>query len=177
MGTMNNKMKKYNITIKQLFDAILKLNAEQQTKVMIYIEELLHDNKRMFVRRQCDIPINYAAQNRVYSERITDISQNGLFIATNQALAVGEEIMLSFNMQGYDRPFKIKGVIAHSSRRGIGVEFRQVNTYLAEMLGVIVERMNPKIVHPNQPGLGAKFRENKPYISEVLSIVSGRVRK
>jgi hypothetical protein len=80
-------------------------------------------------------------------------------------------------MQGYDRPFKIKGKIVHSSRRGIGVEFRQVNPYLAEMLGVIVERMNAKIVHSNQSGIRVEFREIKPYISEMLSVLSGRVRK
>ena len=106
MGTTNNKGKKYNIVIKKLFDAILKLNEEQQMQVMIYVEELLADNKRTFVRKACDISINHATQNRVYSERITDISKNGLFIETKTPLNVGEVIMLSFNMQGYDRPFK-----------------------------------------------------------------------
>ena len=133
MGTINNKAKKYNIVIKKLFDAILKLNEEQQMQVMIYVEELLADNKRTFVRKACDIPISYATQNRVYSDRITDISKNGLFIETKTPLNVGEVIMLSFNMQGYDRPFKIKGEVAHSNQRGIGVEFRENNLYICKV--------------------------------------------
>jgi hypothetical protein len=92
MGTINNRLKKYNTNIKKLFDAIIKLNAEQQTKVMNYVEELLTDNKRMSVRKPCDIPINYATQNRVFSDTITDISKNGLFIETNQAINVGKKL-------------------------------------------------------------------------------------
>jgi len=177
MGTINNGLKKYNTNIKKLFDAIIKLNAGQQTKVMNYVEELLTDNKRMSVRKPCDIPINYATQNRVYSDTITDISKNGLFIETNQALNVGEEIMLSFNMQGYDRPFKIKGKIARSGRNGVGVEFRHVNPYVAEMLGVIVERLNAKIVPSNQADIGVEFREIKTYVSEMPRVLPGGGKK
>ena len=141
MGISDNKFKKYNITIKKLFDAILKLSQEQQTQVMIYVEELLAENKRISVRKACKIPISYATQNRIYSDNIADISKSGLFIETKRPLDVGEEIVLSFNMHGYDRPFKIKGNIVRSNQQGIGVEFKEVNPYIAEMLGALVERI------------------------------------
>ena len=141
MRISNNKIKKYNIVIKKLFDAILKLSQEQQTQVMIYMEELLAENKRISVRKECKIPISYAAQNRIYSDNVADISNSGLFIETKGPLTVGEEIVLSFNMHGYDRPFKIKGNIVRSNQQGIGVEFNEVNPYIAEMLGALVERI------------------------------------
>ncbi len=74
MGIFNNKFKKYNITIKKLFDAILELNQEQQAQVLIYVEELLAENRRISVRKACKIPISYATQNRIYSDNIADIS-------------------------------------------------------------------------------------------------------
>ena len=141
MGISDNKFKKYNITIKKLFDAILKLSQEQQTQVMIYVEELLAENKRISVRKACNIPISYATQNRIYSDNIADISKSGLLIETKRPLNVGEEIVLSFNMHGYDRPFKIKGNIVRSNQQGIGVEFKKVKPYIAEMLGALVERI------------------------------------
>lgn len=177
METTKNKGKKYNIAIKKLFDGILKLNEEQQKQVMLYVEELLTENKRTLVRKACDIPISYATQNRVYSARITDISKNGLFIETKTPLNVGEVIMLSFNMQGYDRPFKIKGKVAHSNQRGIGVEFREANLYIAEMLGALVERIKGNIAHSKKYGISVGFREVKPYIDEMLSVLSERVRR
>ncbi len=141
MESLNNKFKKYNIIIKKLFDAILKLSQEQQTQVMIYVEELLAENKRISVRKACKIPISYATQNRIYSDNIADISKSGLFIETRRPLDVGEKIVLSFNMHGYDRPFKIKGNIVRSNQQGIGVEFDEVKPYIAEMLGTLVERI------------------------------------
>ena len=141
MRIFNNKLKKYNITIKKLFDAILKLSQEQQTQVMIYIEELLAENKRISVRKACNIPISYATQNRIYSDNIADISKSGLFIKTKKPLDVGEEIVLSFNMHGYDRPFKIKGNIVRSNQQGLGVEFKDDKPYITEMLGSLVERI------------------------------------
>ena len=141
MGISNNKVKKYNITVKKLFDAILKLNQEQQTQVMIYVEELLAENKRISVRKACNIPISYATQDRIYSDNISDISKSGLFIETRRPLNVGEEIVLTFNMHGYDRAFKINGDIVRSNQQGIGVEFKEVKPYIAEMLGALVERI------------------------------------
>ncbi|MGI9569353.1 MAG: PilZ domain-containing protein, partial [Desulfobulbia bacterium] len=70
-----------------------------------------------------------------------DISKSGLLIETKRPLNVGEEIVLSFHMQGYDRPFKIKGNIVRSNQQGIGVEFKEVKPYIAEMLGALVERI------------------------------------
>jgi len=141
MGISNNKVKKYNISIKKLFDAILKLSQEQQSQAMIYVEELLAENKRISVRKACNIPISYATQDRIYSDNIADISKSGLLIETKRPLNVGEEIVLSFNMQGYDRAFKIKGNIVRSNQQGIGVEFKEVKPYIAEMLGALVERI------------------------------------
>jgi Tfp pilus assembly protein PilZ len=108
---------------------------------MIYVEELLAENKRISVRKACKIPISYATQNRIFSDNIADISNSGLFIETKTPLEVGEEIVLSFNMHGYDRPFKIKGNIVRSNQQGIGVEFKEGKPYIAEMLGALVERI------------------------------------
>jgi len=141
MESFFNKFEKYNITIKKLFDVILKLNQEQQTQLMIHVEKLLAENKRISVRKAHKIPISYATQNRIYSGNIADISRSGLFIETNRPFNIGEEIILSFNMQGYDRPFKIKGNIVRSNQQGIGVQFKEVKPYIAEMLGALVERI------------------------------------
>ena len=98
MSIFNKKFKKYNVTLKKLFDAILSLSHEQQTQVMVFVEQLLAENKRISVRKACDIPISYATQNRIYSDNITDISKSGLFIETMMPLNVGEEVVLSFSV-------------------------------------------------------------------------------
>ena len=141
MKSLYGKNRKYNITIKKLFDAILKLSQEQQERLIIYVEEFIAENKRISIRKAYKIPISYATQNRIYSDNISDISESGLFIETNRPFNIGEDIILSFNMHGYDRPFKVKGKIVRSNQQGIGVEFKEIKPYIAEMLGALVKRI------------------------------------
>ena len=132
---------KYDLIVKKLFDAILSLDRKQQMQVLSYVEGLIIENKREYARKQCDIPVTYAAINRIYSDNITNISKNGIFIETNRSLQIGETIPLSFNMQGYDRPFKIRGIVVRSNLSGVGVEFKEIRPYIAQMLGSLVERI------------------------------------
>jgi Tfp pilus assembly protein PilZ len=148
MEIIEKKIKKYDITIKKLFDNILNLSHEQQIQVLNYVEELIVENKRKSDRKQCNIQIRYATKKLISSDTIMDISQSGLFIKTSdlfiktrRSINVGEEIKLSFNMDGYDRPFKIKGKVVRSTQEGIGIEFEELNPYIAEMLGALVDRM------------------------------------
>ena len=136
------------VTTKKLFDAIIKLNHQQQAQVLSYVGEMLSKEKsvaedqRKSGRKLCDISVNYAAENRIFSDKIKDISKNGLFIESGRPLNVGEEVALSFMLQGYDRPFKVKGKIVRSNQLGFGLEFREIKPYIAEMLGALIERMN-----------------------------------
>jgi Tfp pilus assembly protein PilZ len=137
----NTKIKKYNLAISKLFETILKLDQDRQERVLRYAEKLLYEDKRLAVRKACEIPINFCIRNCIYAESIRDISQNGLFIETKKPLAVGDDIYMSFNMQGYDRPFKISGVIVQRNRMGVGVEFKEVRPYIEQMLIALIKRL------------------------------------
>ena len=124
-----------------MFDTILKLDRDQQERVLNYAEDLLYEDKRVAVRKKCEIPINYASYYRINTGQISNISQSGLFIETNNSLKVGDDIYMSFNMKGYDSPFKLKGVIVYRNRMGVGVEFKDVRPYIEQMLGALVRRL------------------------------------
>ena len=135
------KFNKYSLTIPKLFETILKLDQNQQERVLEYAENLLYEDKRVSIRKGCNIPINYATQDRIETDYTANISQSGVFIETNNPLKVGDNIYMSFNMQGYDRPFKLKGVIVYRNRMGVGVEFKDVRPYIEQMLGALVRRL------------------------------------
>ena len=135
------KFNKYSLTIPKLFETILKLDQNQQERVLEYAENLLYEDKRVSIRKGCNIPINYATQDRIETDYIANISQSGVFIETNNPLNVGDDIFISFNMQGYDRPFKFKGVVVFRSLLGVGVEFKEARPYIEQMLGTLVNRL------------------------------------
>jgi len=78
---------------------------------------------------------------RSYSIHIKNISPNGLVIETQRPLFVGDEIVMAFRLEGFDKPFKVRGEIAHATRSGVGVEFKDISPYIEEMLRNVIKGM------------------------------------
>ena len=134
--------KKYSTLIYKLFNIVLSLSEEQQMALLKHAEELFLEEKRLFTRRDCKIPVYYATYDRVYSDYIKNISRSGLFIKTQRPLFVGEEISMTFRLKGFDKSIKIKGEVSHATRAGIGVEFKDASPFLMEVLGILIDQID-----------------------------------
>jgi len=141
MGAEKKAVKKYNVVISKLFQVVINLDEEQQEALLYHAEELLSKEKRLGIRKSCTIPINFAAYDRVYSNHIKNISPNGLFIETQRPLLVGDEIIMTFRLEGLDKPLKLRGEIAHATRIGVGVEFKDISPYIEELLRTVIKGM------------------------------------
>ena len=141
MNKQDQVLKKYNVVISKLFQIILELSEEQQLALLRHAEDIYADEQRHSIRKSCNIPVSYATDYRVYSNHIKNISQTGLFIETQRPLIVGDEIVMTFSIEGFDKPFKMRGDIAHTSRTGVGVEFKNTNLYLREMIELLLKQM------------------------------------
>jgi Tfp pilus assembly protein PilZ len=141
MGVQNQAPKKYNVAISKLFQIVIGLTEEQQLSLLRHAEDLFAREKRINIRKSCNIPVNYATDYRVYTNHIKNISQSGLFIETQRPLIVGDEIIMAFRLDGFNKPLKIKGEIAHATRKGVGVEFRDISPYIEEMIDILLKQM------------------------------------
>jgi len=141
MSSQNQTTKKYNVVISKLFQIVIDLTEEQQLELLRYAEDLFFKEKRLHIRKSCDIPVNYATDYRVYTNHIKNISRSGLFIETQRPLMVGDEILMTFRLEGFNKPLKIKGEIAHATRKGVGVEFKDVSPYIEEMIDILLKGM------------------------------------
>ena len=133
--------KKYSVVVPKLFNLILNMNHAQQVRLFEKAEELFSKERRVYQRKSCRIPVRYATYDRIFSNYITNMSQNGIFIETQKPLFVGEEVILDFKLEGFNEPLKITGKVAHATRAGIGVEFKNVDPKLAERMGLIIDQM------------------------------------
>ena len=133
-------IKQYNVTISKLIKLILDLNEEHQEALLKKGQELLSKEKRA-PRKSCRIPVKYATFDRVYSDRIMNISQSGVFIETRRPIFVGEEILMDFQIEGVNKPLKIEGKVVHTSSRGVGIEFKNVDPTLSQIMPAIFDLM------------------------------------
>ncbi len=133
--------KKYRVVVPKLFNLILNMNHTQQVRLLEKAEELSSKERRVYQRKSCWIPVRYATYDRIFSNYITNMSQNGIFIETQKPLYVVEEVILHFKLEGFNEPLKITGEVAHTTRAGIGVEFKDVHPKLAERMGLIIDQV------------------------------------
>ena len=77
MSAQNQTNKKYNVVISKLFQIVLDLTEEQQLLLLRHAEDLFAKEKRLNIRKSCDIPVNYATDYRVYTNHIKNISRSG----------------------------------------------------------------------------------------------------
>jgi Tfp pilus assembly protein PilZ len=134
------KTKQYNVTISKLIELILNLNEEHQKALLKKGRELLSKEKRA-PRKSCRIPVKYKTFDRVYSDQIMNISQSGVFIETRKPLFVGEDILMDFKVEGVKRALKIEGKVVHASNRGVGIEFKNVDPALSQLMPAIFDLM------------------------------------
>jgi Tfp pilus assembly protein PilZ len=80
---------------------------------------------RKHPRKTCSIPLKYETKSLLYQGIIENLSQGGLFIKTQNSVAVGQRIKvaipLPLNKDG--KLIKIIGIVAWSNPVGFGVKF------------------------------------------------------
>jgi Tfp pilus assembly protein PilZ len=141
MSTQEQTQKEKNATLTKLFQIAIELNEDQQKELLAHAEQLLIEDKRENIRQSCNIPVSYAANDRVYSNQITNISANGLFIETRRSLLRGDEVIMAFKLEGFDKSLRLKGEVARANQAGVGVAYKNVSPHIEEMIRVIVNRM------------------------------------
>ena len=134
------KIKQYNVTISELIKLILNLNEEHQEALLKKGRELLSKEKRA-PRKSCRIPVRYKTFDRVYSDQIRNISQSGVFIETRKPIFVGEEILMDFKVEGVKRALRLKGKVVHASNQGVGIEFKNIDPALSQLMPAIFDLM------------------------------------
>jgi Tfp pilus assembly protein PilZ len=137
-STKDEKIKQYNVNISELIKLILSLNEQHQEALLKKGRELLSKEQRA-PRKSCEIQVKYKTFDRVYSDRIMNISQSGVFIETRRPIFVGEEILMDFKIEGVNKPLKIRGKVVHASNRGVGIEFKNVDPALSQVMPAILE--------------------------------------
>ena len=135
------KIGKYNTAILKLFKIILNLNGTQQELLLKLAENLFIKEMRAKNRQLCHTRIYYATSDRVFSSHIENISPTGLFIKSEKPLATGEEILMTFTIKGFSKPFKVRGEIAYANDAGIGVKFKDLSPIVANKLENVVVEM------------------------------------
>lgn len=92
------------------------------------------------------VRVEYATVDSLFSEFSQNINEGGVFIETDQPLAVGERVQLSFQLPGSARPIKVAGRVARVATEGVqapgmGIEFDCLDHEAREAINQLVREL------------------------------------
>lgn len=113
----------------RLINMILDMPVHQQLDLLNKLDNTGYDGSRKQPRTMLKNPwvvmIDPQKKKVMTDHLIRDISRCGMFIETDGAFAVGEKIVLTFQMPTSKNLFKILGEVVRYQQDGIGVKFKR----------------------------------------------------
>jgi len=110
----------------RLFQLILEMPVIERQNLLSELEERRQGGKRNSPRKKCFQNVDFAASDRAFRGFILDISADGVRIDSSESLAVGQDIMLTFELPQTDEHVKIRGTIVRLlPEGGFGVKFEK----------------------------------------------------
>ncbi len=105
-----------------------------------------------FFRVPVYLPVDYDGRKVLATSRISNLSQNGCFVATPQPLPLGSEIELRFQLPGLRELMIVTGVVRwtrgspkekkpiHGRAIGMGVEFAKLSRAQRAQIKLFIRR-------------------------------------
>ncbi|KPA17208.1 type IV pilus assembly PilZ [Candidatus Magnetomorum sp. HK-1] len=121
---LSEKKNFVNKTQKKLIQIIKEMSFENQLALLKYLEKDKSTDRRKYPRKQCFLEVNYATPKVCDSNFMKDISEGGMFVKTDQKVAKGEDIILTFSFPGKLYIIKAVGEVVRVESDGIGVKFQ-----------------------------------------------------
>ncbi len=129
-----------------LFKLIIDMPDDKQLVLMKQLEEAVvksgNLDKRGHLRKPCLISVDYIVEKRKFRSFMLDISTFGVFIETKNLFPVGNEIIMTFTLSNYRKPFKLTGEIIWSGSQGIGVKFKYLTRNQHDIIKSYSEKMD-----------------------------------
>jgi len=127
---------KGNVT-SELLKLIIDMSDDEKVQLLQQLEDVPYedvlvrtinlDDDESFMRgnarKICLIPVNCKVEDRSFKSYIVDISAVGVFIESNDRFPSGQKITMALTLPNHHEALQLKGRIARSGSKGIGVKF------------------------------------------------------
>ncbi len=126
---------------KRLLEMFERMTEEQQLIYLRHLEKLQANWKRSHARRRCQIDVDYDTPDGSFRNTIKDISIGGVFIETQEAFSIGQEIDLYLTSPINQVSCMVTGKVARRDKNGIGIKFENLTR---RQQGIIMSLMEQR---------------------------------
>ena len=98
----------------------------QIPQIKILQETKISEDLRRYPRKHFSNSVFFTSRNGYFEGLIGNISKNGVFIKTQDDFTVGQVVRIVIPGTKIDNGTMLKGEIRHRSKKGIGIQFKQL---------------------------------------------------
>jgi Tfp pilus assembly protein PilZ len=98
----------------------------QAPQIKILQETKISEDLRRYPRKHFSNSVFFTSGNGYFEGLSENISRNGIFIETQEDFTVGQMVRLVIPGTKIDNGTMLKGEIRHRSKKGIGIQFKQL---------------------------------------------------
>ena len=129
-------MENYHVT-KHLISMILDMPVDEQKVLLQEITDRQNQCKRLYQRQSCKKHVAFSSRNRLFGGQIKDFSEYGVFIESKHSFAIGQPLVMTFEVPNSKQQVRISGKIVRTLPDGIGVKF---NMLIRDLLSRYVKK-------------------------------------
>lgn len=127
--------------LERLFRLIESMPEQEQRLLLRELEtRVMNREKRKHRRKPVFMMVDYAVEERPYTDFIQDLSLGGVFIETCLSVPIGDEVVVTFPHEGHDKGIDIHGQVVRASPQGIGVGFKPLNSLQEQVIQSFLEK-------------------------------------
>ena len=126
----------------KMLDEIIKrvrnLTQDQQKEILETLETWQAGKQRDYQRLETKVDIAVVVGDRVIQTDTKDISAGGIYINTSGKFETDKSVRIVFSIPGYDKPFKLQGMIVRAEQNGVAIKFENITPYFKKILDDVI---------------------------------------
>ncbi len=126
----------------KMLDEIIKrvrnITQDQQKQILEILKTWQTGKQRDFQRVETKVVTDVVVGDRVIQTDARDISASGIFINTSGKFETNKNVRVVFSVPGYDKPFKLQGMIVRVEKHGLAIKFENITPYFKKILDDVI---------------------------------------
>jgi len=126
----------------KMLDEIIKrvrnITQDQQKQILEILKTWQTGKQRDFQRVETKVVTDVVVGDRVIQTDARDISASGIFINTSGKFETNKSVRVVFSVPGYDKPFKLQGMIVRVEKHGLAIKFENITPYFKKILDDVI---------------------------------------
>ncbi len=124
--------------LEEIIKRVKNLTDDQQEEVLEILKSWQQGKQREYQRKAARSDIDVVVGDKVIQTDTRDISASGIYINTSGKFEASKSVRVVFSVPGYDKPFKLTGMIVRVEQDGMAIKFENITPYFKKILDDVI---------------------------------------